>query len=382
MAIYLVVLLCVLNHSGFVGSRVVMSLYALELGADQFAIGVIMSLFALCPMLLAITAGKLVDRVGARLPMLAGTLGTMAALLLPYFFPGLPALYVAALMMGTSFQFFFVAVHGTAGAIGGGENRVRNYTAISIGFSLAAFCGPLIAGFSIDHLGYLPAFLALAACTVVPALLLWLGPDVLPKGRRQGREGDHKTSALDLLRMPRLRNTIVASSLVSIAWDLYQFYLPIYGHSIGLSASTIGLIISAFAAAVFAIRIVLPALVRRWGEYEVLIYTIVLAGLAFFLFPLFENPYLLAAVSFLLGLGVGCGQPISGTMIYSLAPPGRAAEGAGVRVMFNNVTHLTVPLLFGGIGTAFGFTPVFFSCAVLLLSGSYYSHRSNAKVAG
>ena len=215
----------------------------------------------------------------------------------------------------------------------------------------------------------------------MPALLLWLGPDVLPKGRRKGKEEEHKTSALDLLRMPRLRNTIIASSLVSIAWDLYQFYLPIYGHSIGLSASTIGLVISAFAVAVFAIRIALPALVRRWGEYEVLVYTIVLAALAFFLFPLFENPYLLAAVSFLLGLGVGCGQPISGTLIYSLAPPGRAAEGAGVRVMFNNVTHLTVPLLFGGIGTAFGFTPVFMACSALLFSGSYYSHWSNARLA-
>jgi len=108
MAIHLVVLMCVLNHSGYVGSRVVMSLYALSLGADQFSIGIIMSLYALCPMLLAISAGKLVDRVGPRLPMLAGTIGTFVGLLLPYVFPGLVTLYIAAFMLGTSFQFFFV----------------------------------------------------------------------------------------------------------------------------------------------------------------------------------------------------------------------------------------------------------------------------------
>ena len=79
MAIHLVVLMCVLNHSGYVGSRMVMSLYALSLGADQFSIGIIMSLYALCPMLLAISAGKLVDRVGPRLPMLAGTIGLSAS---------------------------------------------------------------------------------------------------------------------------------------------------------------------------------------------------------------------------------------------------------------------------------------------------------------
>jgi MFS family permease len=379
MAIHLVVLMCVLNHSGYAGSRVVMPLYALSLGADQLAVGVIMSLYALCPMLLAIYAGKLVDRVGPRMPMLIGTVGTFVALLLPYFFPGLPTLYVTALIIGTSFQFFFVAVHGTAGAIGGEQHRVRNYTAISIGFSLAAFFGPMIAGFSIDHLGHLPAYAALAACTVVPALLLWLGPDILPKATAKREQ--EKKSALELMRIPKLRNTIIASSMMSAAWDLYQFYFPIYGHSIGLSASAIGVIIASFAVAVFAIRIVLPSLVRRLPEFDILVYTIVVAGISFLLFPLFTNPYLLAGVSFLLGLGLGCGQPISGTLIYNLAPPGRAAEGAGVRVMFNNVTHTAVPLFFGALGTALGFGPVFASCATMLFAGSYYSYRSDRKAA-
>ena len=70
MAIYLIVLLCILNHAAFTGSRVVFSLYAIDLGAHSFAIGVLVSFYALCPLLLAIYAGKLIDRVGARLPML------------------------------------------------------------------------------------------------------------------------------------------------------------------------------------------------------------------------------------------------------------------------------------------------------------------------
>ena len=64
MAIYLIVLMCTLNHAGFGGSRVAVSLYALELGANQFAIGVLMALYGLCPMLLAVSIGKLADTVG------------------------------------------------------------------------------------------------------------------------------------------------------------------------------------------------------------------------------------------------------------------------------------------------------------------------------
>jgi hypothetical protein len=60
------------------------------------------------------------------------------------------------------------------------------------------------------------------------------------------------------------------------------------------------------------------------------------------------------------------------SLIYSLSPSGRASEGAGLRVMFNHFTHLVVPIAFGGIGTVFGFAPVFVSCSALLLGGSGY----------
>ena len=64
MAIHLIVLLCLLNHACFSGSRMVMSLYALELGASQFTIGVLMALFAIWPLFLALYAGRLADRIG------------------------------------------------------------------------------------------------------------------------------------------------------------------------------------------------------------------------------------------------------------------------------------------------------------------------------
>ena len=91
MAIYLIVLMCALNHTGFGGSRVAVSLYALDLGANQLEIGVLMALYGLCPMLLAVTIGKLADRVGPRLPMLMGTAGvSRGSAACRRFFPGSP----------------------------------------------------------------------------------------------------------------------------------------------------------------------------------------------------------------------------------------------------------------------------------------------------
>jgi predicted MFS family arabinose efflux permease len=381
MPIYLIVVTCVLIHAGFGGARVALPLHALSLGVDPFSVGVIMALWALCPMLIALSVGRLVDRIGPRVPMLAGTIGVVAALLVPYFFPGVTALYVQALVVGTAFQFFFVPTQGITGALGGPEDRARNYSLLAVGFSIASFLGPLIAGFSIDYLGYQTAYLTLAVCPAIAVVLLWFKGGMLPKAAVAAGGDQKKSSSFALLRNAKLRNAIIASGLISVGWDLYLFFFPIYGHSIGLSASAIGVIISMFAAAVFAIRVALPALARKWSEFQILLRAIGFAGVALLLFPLFQNPYLLAAASFVLGLGCGVGQPMSMSLIYSLSPPGRASEGAGLRVTFNHFTHLVVPLAFGGIGTAFGFAPVFFSCSALLLGGSWYGHFSERKSA-
>lgn len=375
MAIYLTLVLIVLNHIAFGGSRVVVSLFALESGATQMEVGILMALYALCPMLFAIAIGRLADRVGPRLPMLLGSVGLGVALSLTAIWPTMGALYIASFLMGSSFHFFFVTVTGIAGGIGGTQHRSRNYALVSLGFSGAGFIGPLIAGFAIDYLGHIQTFLILAAFTVIPVLMLWLRPGFLPGAAKVPGTGA-SGGAMELWRVPRLRNTFIASGFISAGWDLFNFYMPVYGHGIGLSASMIGIILGVFALATFVIRALLPWLLQRTNEAQILIYAIFVAAFAFILFPFFENPYALCAVSFLLGLGVGCGQPMSMSLIYALAPAGRASEAAGLRVTVNNFTHLVIPLVFGTLGTAFGYAPVWLANSVLLGVGGWLVRRT------
>jgi hypothetical protein len=67
---------------------------------------------------------------------------------------------------------------------------------------------------------------------------------------------------------------------------------------------------------------------------------------------------------------------MSMSLIYGLAPPGRQAEAAGVRVTANNVTHLLIPVLFGSLGTAFGYAPVFFANSALLVAGGVLMRKA------
>jgi MFS family permease len=100
---------------------------------------------------------------------------------------------------------------------------------------------------------------------------------------------------------------------------------------------------------------------------------------AYCLFPLFHSAWLLAAASFLLGIGCGCGQPLSMTLVYNASPAGRAGEAAGMRITVNQVTHFMIPLLFGGLGSVAGFAAVFFTNAGGLVIGGYISLRNHTR---
>ncbi|HEX6007952.1 MAG TPA: MFS transporter, partial [Burkholderiales bacterium] len=162
MWIYVVFLIVLCNMTVFRGSKVLVSLFAIELGAPQFYIGVLIALYSLFPMMLALYAGKLSDRLGVRYPMIAGSSGLALGLSLPYFAPGLPALYASAAMIGASHVFYNVSVQNLVGALSGTAERTRNFTNYGLVMAAGGFLGPLIAGFSIDHFGHAAGYLVLA----------------------------------------------------------------------------------------------------------------------------------------------------------------------------------------------------------------------------
>ena len=371
MTIYLVVLMAFLSQAGFGGSRVAVALHALELTSNQFAIGLVIALYSLCPMLLAIVIGRFADRAPPRRLVIVGSVIMTAALLLPFLIPGIGILCLAAFVLGFAHQVFSLPIEALVGGIGGPEKRARNYALITMSWSAANFVGPIMAGFSIDHIGQRQAYLVLAAFTLAPVLVLAFRPHVLPVKGAKHKDGDGgvRGSVLELWRMPSLRITMIAAGIVGSAQDLFQFYMPIYGHSIDLSASAIGTILGVCSLAAFVIRSILPFLAKKATEAQILGGAIFTAAFAFALFPFFVNPYALGATAFVLGLGVGCAQPMTMSLLYALAPPNRLAEAFGLHKTLRNATHLVVPLVFGSVGTAFGFATVFFSNSALLATG-------------
>ena len=372
MNIYAIVALSICTQIAIKGSKMLVALHALELHAGPFAIGLLVAMYSLFPMQLALFAGRVCDRRGVRLPMIAGSIGIALGLIVPVAVPHLAALYVSAMIIGCAQIFYQISTQYTVGADAQRTRRTRNFALYSLAGSVSGFFGPLIVGYGMEGTGKLPTYAMLAAIAVVPAIVLTVSRRrELP--RHAHTDGDAPQTR-GLLQNPGLRQAYVASAVVLTGIDLFNFYMPIYGRSLGLTPSSIGIVLSMQAAAAFVVRLWLPRVVDRIGEQPVLRWALLVAALAYLLFPMTHELVALAAVSFLMGLALGCGQPLSMQLTQRFAPRGRVGEAIGLRITFNRLTQIAVPIVFGSLGS-FGVFAVFWANSALLMSGSFVAAR-------
>ena len=187
--------------------------------------------------------------------------------------------------------------------------------------------GPTLAGFSIDLAGHKLTYLFLALIPAAPAAFLIFFAGGLPHAEAANRQA--QKPMMDLVRNVPLRRALVTAGIIETGLELFNFYMPIYGHSLGLAAA------------------------------------------AFVLFPFFTSVYLLIAISFVLGLGLGCGSPLSLIITYNRAPDGRSGEAMGMRQTANKFIQVLVPVIVGTLGSAFGVGPAFWLDALLLSAGAF-----------
>jgi hypothetical protein len=82
----------------------------------------------------------------------------------------------------------------------------------------------------------------------------------------------------------------------------------------------------------------------------------------------------------LLGMVLGCGQPIVMSLVHVAAPPGRTGEAVGLRTAITSLGQTVLPLALGAFGSAVGLLPLFRAVAgVLGFGGGYAATRDQVK---
>jgi MFS family permease len=374
MPLAIVLVLSSVSFISTKGYRVLATLFAVKLGAGPLETGVLFALWGMFPFLLSVYAGRLADRFDNRLLMYYGLTGFTASLALPYVFPTMTALYVSAALGGLTSMLFVVATQNLVGVLSSGSTRTRNFSYYSLGESAASVAGPVLVGVAIDAFAHPMTFLLLATINGACLILLFVTRGVIPNTVTQEQQ-QMKRQVRDLLALPALRNALLANGVVMAGLDLFNLYMPIYTHELGFSATTIGIIMGAFGAAAFIIRLAIPPFSARWGEHAMITGALALSAMAFVSVPFMSAPLLIGTASFLIGLGLGCGQPLTMILAFNAAPRERAAEAIAMRLAVSYGAHVVIPPVFGVLGAALGLAPIFWTCAALLGGGSLLTPR-------
>jgi MFS family permease len=373
------IILLVLNHIASYGCRIAVVLFAIHQDASAITIGLLMASAALLPALFSVAAGRWIDRHGVERPFRYGSIAVGAGAVLPFIWPTLSALYFTSAVTGMGFMLINVAAYHAVGHLSTPTERPANFSYVALGFSTSSFIAPILAGVAIDTFDHRTAFLLLSLFAVLPILVMTLKlahfPAALPHAAAVAR-GDVR----ELFREPGVKALFVAMTLFTVAWDVYGFAIPLHGSRIGLSASEIGVVMGAFAAATFTVRLAIPFIAARVAPWTVIRAALLMAGLSFAAIPFSENVPLLMMLMFALGLGLGAPQPMVLTLLHETAPHGRAGEALGLRTTLINGSQTVMPILFGVFSAALGLLPLFWVMAVGLLGGAVGLPRHHAEI--
>lgn len=365
-------------HASMTGFRMAAPLMALREGFSPLAVGFLLALFALAPVILALPAGRYADRRGLRKPVwIAIRIATIGAAL-AVAFPLYPVLCLTALCSGAASGLAMIALQRHVGRLAHNATELKQvFSWMAIGPSISNFLGPLAAGLLIDASGFRAAYLFLA---FLPALAwLWVRQteelEPVAPGLRNA-----SGSSWNLLRDAAFRRLMLINWALSSCWDVHTFLVPVLGHERGLSATAIGSILGAFALAATAIRLVMPWLASRLSE-RVVIGSAMLATAALFgVYPLVQAAWAMMALSILLGLALGSVQPMIMSTLHQITPHHRHGEALGLRAMAINGSSVLMPMLFGTAGVLVGAAGVFWAVGAVVGAGSHlaWGMRSNS----
>lgn len=355
-------------------TRPIIMLFASNLGASTVEIGILTATYAFFPLILAIHIGKIADYVGDRLPVILGTIGMSIGVAFPFFFPFMWSLYVSQAIVGVTQIFIVISLQNVIGNAATKENRDHYFNMFSMAVALGGVIGPVAGGYLAEYFSYPFVFLISTVVGSIPITFSFLIPNLV---RTKESVEPKNGSAFQLLQIPILRKALVSSALVLYSRDIFVAYFPLYASQLEISASTIGWIITIQGLTMVSVRLYLSKLTDKMGRNQVLLTSILIAGISFLLVPLSGHAFVLGLLSALMGVGLGCGQPISMMTTYNASPKTRTGEVLGLRMASNRLSQMLAPIFFGMIGSWVGLASVFLVSGTFLIGGAFLTRSKS-----
>ena len=344
---------------------------ALELDVPDFALGLLAASYAVFPLLLAVPTGGLVDRLGERRLMAIGSgvvLACSAFLLL--WGSSIVALVIGTALLGAG---QLACVVGQQAVVANNAAAARLDSAFgyltfaaSLGQALGPLAISLVGGASVRPDTHAIFFLSVCMSLVLFATTFALPARISGGQRKAVAAGGSTGGALALLKTPGVARALATSATVLAVVDLTMVYLPALGADRGLTAATVGAMLTVRAVFSMVSRLLLGRVSRKIGRMRLLVVSLALSTVALAVAAIPMPAWLLFIVMAVLGLGLGIGQPLTMSWLSAQAPAGQRGRALALRLAGNRVGQVVLPSAIGVVAAGLGSGGVFLASAVVV----------------
>ena len=348
------------------------SYQALAIQAPASLLGLIGAGFALVPVLLALPVGRLVNRLGERRLMLAGSLVTVAASLVFLFGSGsMIGLLLANAILGAG-HLGCVISHQALVASGSAASRLDTmFGYYTFSASLGQAVGPLLISTLAGSAVQPETARMFLAGTVMSAALVLLAGFAVPAAAGPGRSlalGEDAGRITQLLRTPGLLRALATSAVIVSAVDLIVVYLPAFGAEQGLSAGLVGVLLTVRALFSMTSRVLLGRMSSAFGRTRLMVASILVSAAALGAVTIPMPVWGLLIVLAAMGLGLGIGQPLTISWLIEQTPPRQRGVALSLRLAGNRIGQLSVPSVMGLLAAGLGAVGVLTATALAVAS--------------
>lgn len=344
---------------------------ALELDASPAMIGYIAALYALLPVLMALTFGRWVGVIGEGRFIIFGTLGMVLSSATLLVADSIPLLALSASLAGLAHLACMVGGQTMVSLRSDSNKYEENFGYYTFSASLGQMVGPILGAIVAGTSGALPKSTANAFLIALVFSVIALFPVMRWRNHQPtviAAKSDHGAlkSAGKLLRNKRVFAAIYTSLAISSVGDILIVFLPLYGSEKSFSSLSIGVILAIRAGASMLSRLSLGALSARFTTKNILIYSNAISIVACAAIAFAPNEWVLGLIVLIAGFSLGVGQPLTMSLVSQATKPEERALAVSARLMGNRFGQFILPAGAGLLAAGAGTGGVFFALSILL----------------
>ena len=353
----------------------ILPVFIKELGAHDLQVALIAAIYPVMNFMFSPFWGTLSDRYGRRPIILGSVLITAVAYIVFSQAGALLVVFLSRMLSGIGSANISVA-QAYISDVTPPENRAKSMGMIGAAFGLGFIFGPSIGGYlksisaegSVDLVGFVTAGL----CLINFALAYFFLPESLAKKQKEVKFNFKVvTGIVNELKKPSIRELLIINFIFTVAFMLMQISSTLmWKTEDGLNEKQIGYVFT-FIGIVTAIvqGLLVGALVRKYGEKNLLVYGsfLMIAGMALlpFVGATYFIPFELFALA-LIALANGCITPNISSVLSQYAPEREVGQTLGVNQSFGSLAR-AVGMALSGFFYSFNFRAPFITGAGLMV---------------